>query len=254
MNLLKSHNEVLILVCTYNELSNIKLMLPLLCEHYGQVADVLVIDDNSPDGTSSWVQEYSQYNDNIKLLVRNSKQGRGSASRAGYQYFLESSYKYIIEIDADFSHDYLDISRMLKLKDKSDIVVGSRLVKGGSYGNYPLRRVLLSNLVIFLFRAFLKIPCKDAVQSFHLINKNVFERLRPSMLSANGFSVYVELKYLATQMGFKILEFPIKIQERTLGESKLGFKDQVKSVVMTLKNIYEIRKKKNDRVVEYRIR
>ncbi len=248
---MNTQKKYLILVCTYNEYENIQQFIPALMDSYSQQADVIVIDDNSPDGTSEWIQEYSKQNPSVGLIKRAGKLGRGSASRQGYEFFLQSKYDYLIEIDADFSHDYKDIAKMFALTDSSDIVVGSRLLPGGGYGNYPAKRVLLSNFIIYLFRTLLQIPCKDAVQSFHMIHRRVFETVRPSMLLANGFSIYVELKYLATKAGFSIKEFPIVIQDRKFGESKLGFAEQVRSVLMTLKNIYLIRKQKVDHVVEY---
>lgn len=243
----------LILVCTYNERENIALFLPALMEHYGKDADILVIDDNSPDGTSDWVDYYRQKYPSVFLLKRSGKLGRGSASKEGYEWFLQSRYQFLIEIDCDFSHDYLDIRKMMERCDSASMVVGSRLIPGGSYGNYPFRRILLSKVINKLFCLFLNLSIKDCVQSFHLIDRKIFEKIPPIQFKANGFSLYVELKYLAKCAGFSILELPIKIKDRSLGCSKLGIREQFLSVLSTMKSIIKLKKSKckYDSMVEY---
>jgi dolichol-phosphate mannosyltransferase len=238
--------KFLILVCTYNEISNIALFLPALLTEYESVADVLVIDDSSPDGTADWVTSYAEEHPSVLLLKRAGKLGRGSASKEGYCQFLSSSYEALIEIDADFSHDYRDIRRMMELQPTADMIVGSRLIPGGSYGNYPWRRVVLSNAVNTLFRLSLQIPIRDVVQSFHLINRKVFELIDPKRFKAEGFSIYVELKYWTRARGCTIYEIPIVIQDRTAGYSKLGVIDQCRSVFQTLKSIMKLRKDLHD--------
>lgn len=244
--------KTLIVVCTYNEILNIKTFIPNLVNLYGDECDILLVDDNSPDGTGKWFDEYREGKKGFHHLSRNEKSGRGTASRAAYEFFSKSNYKYLIEIDCDYSHNPKDIRKMLDSQNENlPFLVGSRLMKGGGYGNYPFRRVFLSNSVIFLFRTLLNVPVKDVVQSFHMINRDVFKRINPSLLQANGFSVYAELKFLVHRAGIPIKEFPIVIQDREAGVSKLTFIDQFKSLITTLKHIWAIRMKKNDSLVEY---
>lgn len=240
----KEINKILITICTYNELENLKELIPLLYDRYKDVADLLVIDDNSPDGTPKWLEETSLIFPFLIYKCRKSKLGRGSASKFAYSFLISSRYEYIIEIDADFSHDFKDIQRFIDLAGGADIVCGSRNIEGGGYGNYPLSRVALSHLINLLLRIALGIPCKDIVQSFQLVSRKVLSDISAHEIEADGFSVYAEIKFLAHLKGFKIMEIPIVIQDRTRGVSKLTLKEQLKSVLITLKHILKLRMQK----------
>ena len=225
----------LILVPTYNEIGNVPRLLPILQKAYGEIADVLIVDDESPDGTSDWVAEYCKTNPDIHLLRRRGPRGRGHASKAGYEFFLQNGYQMLIEMDADLSHDHKDIRRLMGLQDTADVIAGSRYISGGSFGNYKWYRVGLSRLGNLVLRATLGIRVRDASQCFQLVHRRVFEAIPPRVLESPHFSIFMEFKSRVSRRGFKIREMPIQITDRTEGESKLYFREQVLSI---LKMIY----------------
>jgi dolichol-phosphate mannosyltransferase len=228
---MKSKRRYLIQICTYNEVKNLPKLLPILEEKYGAIADLLVIDDNSPDGTSDWTEAYAKDHPIVSLMRRTEDRGRGRASRAGYQAFMSSTYEYLIEIDADLSHDPSDIGRLMAQKEDADILIGSRYADGASFGNYKWYRKALSRCGNFVLRSILGLKVRDASQSFQLIPRRIFERVNPLLLESPHFSIFMELKCRASRAGFKLKEIPIKIIDRTEGESKLHFGQQVRSVL-----------------------
>lgn len=223
--------EFLIQICTYNEIENIPKLLPILLDYYGEECNVLVIDDSSPDGTGDWVREYSKKKSQVNCIIRNSKKGRGLASLAGYQFFMKSDHKWLIEIDADFSHDYRDIAKLIANRSKADIIIGSRYLDKTGFGDYPLKRVLLSKVLNYFMRLLLGIKPLDASQSFQLIPREYFKTIHPNQFKSEGFSLFLEIKYLAQKYGFTMHEIPITISDRVKGETKLSIVPQLISII-----------------------
>ena len=232
--------KFLIIICTYNEIENLPRMVNNLLSMYTDNYHVLVIDDNSPDGTGQWAIKCSENEARVQTIVRSSKKGLGLAMREGYHFFLESDYDWMLEIDADFSHNSMDIKRLVDASDDADIVLGSRYLNGGGFGNYPLHRVLLSYVTNSVFRLLLGLKPKDSTQSFMLISKNYFQTISPSILTAEGFAIFLELKFHAQRTGLSIKEIPIVVQDRTAGQSKISFYE----AVSVCKLFYDLRVKK----------
>ena len=169
-------NKYLIIIPTYNEIENISLILKKIIELESKF-DVLVVDDNSPDGTSDKVLEFNLKYSNINLLKRKNKNGLGSAYIAGFKWALKNNYDYIMQIDADLSHNPHDL---LKLKENScnyDLVIGSRYIKGISIVNWPLSRLILSYFANLYARIIIGIPIKDVTGGFKCISTNIEEIL-----------------------------------------------------------------------------
>lgn len=217
----------LIAVCTYNEVDNIGLLLDDLFKAYGHCSDLLVVDDHSPDGTADVVREKTEIMPNLSLMVRDGAKGRGLASRVAYAHFMERAYSHIIELDGDFSHDPADIRRLMEHSEEVDLVVGSRHMKGSSFGDYPLHRRWMSSMANLFVHWILPLKVHDATNSFLCASRKVFEAVDPKSLMSENFSLFMELKIRCEQKELKVLEIPIRIQDRTRGESKMSFQQMV---------------------------
>lgn len=214
-------NKYLIIIPTYNEIENISLILKKIIELESKF-DVLVVDDNSPDGTSDKVLEFNLKYSNINLLKRNNKNGLGSAYIAGFKWALKNNYDYIMQIDADLSHNPHDL---LKLKENScnyDLVIGSRYIKGISIVNWPLSRLILSYFANLYARVIIGIPIKDVTGGFKCISTNILRNINLNNIKSEGYSFQIELNYLAWINNYKIAEIPIIFTDRSHGSSKMS--------------------------------
>lgn len=219
-----NRNPYLIAICTFNEADNIEILITYLLGSYRRECDILIIDDHSPDGTADIVQRISQENPEVSLMLRDGPKGRGNASKAGYQYFMDhENYEYLIELDGDLSHDYRDIRRLIDQRDKALLVIGSRHSKGASFGNYPIHRIWMSKLANFFVRFILNLRVNDATNSFLCISRQVFEVIPPDTLKSENFSLFMELKYLCEIKKLDIFEIPITIKDREHGDTKMSF-------------------------------
>ncbi len=225
----------LIIIPTYNELENIRLLIPDLLGKYNDDIDVLIVDDNSPDGTGSFIDELSKANNRVKLLQREKKMGLGTAYVAGFKYALQNSYDYIFEMDADFSHDPKEIKNFLNSIKQYDLVLGSRYVKGVNVVNWPIRRLLLSYFANIYTRIITGMPIKDATGGFKCFRKKVLESINLDKVKSNGYAFQIEMTYKAWKRGFKIGEIPIVFIDRTMGSSKMSKKIVREAVFMVWK-------------------
>ena len=215
--------KTLIIVPTYNERENIA---PLLQDilNLKQGYHILVVDDNSPDGTGEVVQQIRQTNPEVHLLSRPGKQGLGRAYIAGFQWGLANGYEALVEMDADFSHRPEDLGPLLsKLKDH-DFAVGSRYVEGGRTVNWGLLRKIISRGGGIYSRTILGFPLKDWTGGFNAWKKSVLEGIHLESVKSNGYSFQIELKYKALKMGFRGAESAIVFEDRRVGQSKMSFK------------------------------
>ncbi len=212
--------KTVILVPTYNEKDNLPKLIPavqLMIE-----TDILVIDDNSPDGTGKIADELARNNPKIKVLHRAKKEGLGRAYVAGYKWALANDYDIIIQMDCDFSHDPKYLTEMLDLIKTNDLVLGSRYSLGVSCYNWPLRRILLSKLANMYTETFGRLPVKDSTGGFKCFRSDVLKSIDIDSLRSNGYAFQIEVTYRAYKMGFRIKELPIIFYERTLGTSKIS--------------------------------
>jgi dolichol-phosphate mannosyltransferase len=214
--------ETLIIVPTYNERENIDALLKKV---FGLNLDieVLIVDDNSPDGTGDRVEELSKSDDRIHLLRRPGKMGLGSAYIAGFKWALANTdAQFIFEMDADFSHDPGALPQFLEAVKDADLVLGSRYLEGITVMNWPLSRLFLSVGANIYTRIITGMPIKDATGGFKCFRRHVLESLPLDRIKSDGYSFQIEVNYLAWKSKFKIKEIPIIFVDRTIGTSKMS--------------------------------
>ena len=220
----KSLQTVSVLVPTYMEKNNIADLIESINKNLsGCTFEVIVIDDNSPDGTAEVVRRLTKDYAKTKLIVRSSKMGLGSAYRDG---FSASSYEYIVEMDADMSHNPQEITKLLQSLNQNDIVIGSRYIRGGNIVGWNWRRKLISWGANRFVRTVLGLKPKDVTSGFRVYSKGAFERII-TQSKLNGYAFQIEVLYLASKLGLKVKEVPITFNERKEGKSKLGTKEIV---------------------------
>jgi dolichol-phosphate mannosyltransferase len=214
-------DSTLVIIPTYNELDNLSKLLPDLLNRYESI-NILVVDDNSPDGSAEFVEGLSKTDKRVNLLKREKKMGLGTAYIAGFKYALEHGYDYVIQMDADYSHDPKEISNFLKEIKDFDLVLGSRYVKGVNVINWPMTRLLLSYFASAYTRAITWMPVKDATGGFKCFRKEVLKGVNLDKVKSNGYSFQIEMTYKAWKKGFKIKEIPIVFIDRAAGTSKMS--------------------------------
>lgn len=230
MNIQKS----LVIIPTYNELDNMPKLIPLVLSQDDNI-NILVVDDNSPDGTADYVEELARKNDRIHLIKREGKMGLGTAYIAGFKYALQNNYDYIFEMDADFSHDPKEIKNFLAAIKDSDLVLGSRYIHGVRVLNWPMRRLLLSFFASVYTRIITGMPVRDATGGFKCFRRKVLEAINLDKIKSNGYSFQIEMTFKAYAKGFKIKEIPIVFIDRVKGKSKMSRKIVREAVTMVWK-------------------
>ena len=220
------------MIPTYNERENIQKLIKEILKYN---VDILVVDDNSPDGTGERVKNIAKKNKKVHLLLRTKNRGRGLAGIAGFKYAINNKYDYIIEMDADFSHDPRYILNFLKKMGEADVVLGSRAVKGGKQiGRSAIRR-MITKLANFYIRAIFGLRVKDCNSGYRCFHRKVLEAINLDKFISKGPSIVQEVLYRVHLKGFKIEEIPIVFVERKKGSSKLGPKQLWKGYTMVLK-------------------
>lgn len=215
-------NSTLVIIPTYNEVENLPLITRRVIEAAPDV-DVLVVDDNSPDGTGKLADDLAAEHDTIHVLHRTAKDGLMAAYRAGFRWALERDYQVICQMDADGSHAPEELARLLEaIENGADLVIGSRYVDGGEVTNWPQQRYLLSKLGNRYISAALGEDVNDLTAGYRAFRREVLEQLDLNELSPKGFIFQAEVAHKAGQAGFDVREVPITFEDRTLGESKLN--------------------------------
>jgi len=214
----------LVIIPTYNEIENINkiiravLNLPLQC-------DLVIIDDNSPDGTAQAV-EYLQneFDGRLHLLRRTGKQGLGTAYITGFKWALNNGYEYICEMDADFSHDPKDLVRLFGSCEKNgaDVAIGSRYISGVNVVNWPMSRVIISYFASVYVRLITRMQIRDATAGFVCYNKMVLQTIDLDEIRFKGYAFQIEMKFTAWKYGFNVIELPIIFTDRKEGNSKMS--------------------------------
>ncbi len=219
-------NKSIIIIPTFNESENIELIINKIIS-IDDSNDVLVVDDNSPDGTSEIVKNQINIHDNrVFLIKRDKKSGLGSAYKAGFKWALENNYSYIFEMDADMSHDPYEIKnlKIQLIQNKYDVVVGSRYIDGVSVVNWPLSRIFLSYFANLYVRIITSMPIKDATSGFIGYTKNALSSIELSEIKFNGYAFQIEMKFKLWKKKFKLKEHQIIFVNRKLGKSKMNHK------------------------------
>lgn len=226
--------RTLVVTPTYNEAENIeKFLTDVLAQ--GPDIDVLVVDDNSPDGTGDIVERLRSCNPRVHLIRRSGKMGLGTAYVEGFKFAIAKRYDYVFEMDADLSHNPEEIPRMLEKIQHCDLVVGSRYTNGVRVINWPIRRLILSYGANVYTRIITGMPVKDATGGFKCFRREVLEAIDLDRVHSNGYAFQIEMDFKAWSKGFKVCEHPIIFLDRTSGVSKMSKKIVYEAVFMVWK-------------------
>lgn len=213
--------SIIVVLPTYNERSNLEALVTAIGQYL--VTDIVIVDDNSPDGTGELADQLSTRYPYVHVLLRPRKEGLGPAYIAGFQWALQRPYDRIIEMDCDFSHAPWDLPRLVHRSRTADLVIGSRYVPGGGTENWNARRRLISRCGNGYVRLFLGSLIRDWTGGFRCYRRGLLEKMALSTVQAKGYIFQVELAWRAIQLGAKVSELPIRFSDRVLGQSKLGW-------------------------------
>lgn len=219
--LLHKMNSTLIIIPTFDEKENVE---PISSAVFNLLpaAQILFVDDNSPDGTGAAIDALRSKNSAVNVLHRKEKAGLGRAYIAGFKWALEHDYEFIFEMDADFSHDPAELPNFLRKAENADLVLGSRYCNGIRITNWPLRRLLLSKSAASYVRLITGMPVTDPTGGFKCYRRRVLEAINLDKVMSNGYSFQVEMTHTAWMKGFRIAEIPITFVDRRAGYSKMS--------------------------------
>jgi dolichol-phosphate mannosyltransferase len=213
----------IVIIPTYKERENIEAIVKSISSQVIHF-DILIIDDNSPDGTAEIVKELMKSFPNLFLIERPGKQGLGTAYLAGFKWALEKNYNYIFEMDADFSHDPGDLVKLHNAcsVDGADLAIGSRYISGVNVVNWPLSRVLMSYIASIYVRLVTGMKIMDTTAGYKCYKKEVLRNIRLDKIKSVGYGFQIEMKFKTWRLGYKIVEVPIIFTDRKLGASKMS--------------------------------
>jgi len=213
----------IVIIPTYKEEENIEAIIKAISS-LPVSFDILVIDDNSPDNTALIVKTLQKVFNNLHLIERPGKMGLGTAYITGFKWALEREYKYIYEMDADFSHDPGDLIRLYKTckDDGADLAIGSRYISGVNVVNWPLTRVLMSYIASIYVRIVTGMKIMDTTAGFKCYRREVLENIKTDKIRSVGYGFQIEMKFATWKLGYKIIEVPIIFTDRKLGASKMS--------------------------------
>lgn len=219
-------DKSLVIIPTYNEKENIKEIIEKVFSTSGST-HILIVDDNSPDGTAQIVEDLQQnkFPERLHILKRAGKQGLGTAYIAGFKYALEKDYEFIFEMDADFSHNPLDLPRLyLACSEGADVAIGSRYKNGVNVVNWPMNRVLMSYYASAYVRFVTGMDLRDSTAGFKCYKRKVLESINLDKIKFVGYAFQIEMKFAAWKKGFNVAEVPVIFTDRTKGVSKMSYK------------------------------
>ena len=214
---------------TYNEAGNIETILERVFNLNITSLHVLIVDDNSPDGTAKIIYEKSKDERRLHLLQRKEKLGLGTAYVAGFKYALQNDFDFVVEMDADLSHPPDELPHLIAKAERYDFVIGSRYLTGVNVINWPLSRLLLSLFANWYTRVITGMPIRDCTSGFKCFHRSVIEAIELDDIVSNGYAFQIELHYKAWRKGFQICELPIVFTERLTGNSKMSRKIQLEA-------------------------
>ena len=214
--------KALVIIPTFNERDNVARIIERVLETDVRI-EVLVVDDASPDGTAEAVAVVAAANPRVHLLKRSGKLGLGTAYIAGFRWALERDYQYVLEMDADFSHDPAFLPRLLAAATEADVVLGSRYLDGrANVVNWPMTRLLMSYFANVYARAVTGLPVWDLTGGFKCFRRKVLEAIDLGAVKSNGYAFQIEMTFRAWKLGFRVIEIPIVFSDRMEGSSKMS--------------------------------
>tara|TARA_Y100000591_G_scaffold73437_1_gene61074 strand:- start:2236 stop:2964 length:729 start_codon:yes stop_codon:yes gene_type:complete len=228
-----SSNSHLVVIPTYNEIDNIEDFVNQIIKIN---VDILIVDDNSPDGTGDLVQKLSENLSQVNLLKRSGKLGLGSAYRDGFKWGLNEGYKYLIEMDADFSHSFSDLNNILQISKNFDVVIGSRYIPGGGSNGWDFKRKLLSSYANKLSKVLLRSKINDMTSGFRSYSSEALNEINYFSTKSDGYSFQIEMTIRSIEKKLSIKEVPIIFTERSLGNSKMSKKIVYEAFLFLLNN------------------
>ena len=226
-------NKILIFTATYNEVKNVDKLITKLKDNCAE-ADILIIDDNSPDGTGKLLEKKMLTDDKLKVIVRAGKLGLDTAHKFAYNYAVSNNYDCLITMDADLSHNPSEIPNFLKLINNNDFVLGSRYMKGGK-NNLNLFRFILSYLGNKFIKIVLNIRCTEYTSSFRAFNLNRMNKFNLNIIKSKGYSFFMETIYQINNLGYNIVEIPIIFENRLQGESKIPKNELIRTLLNVIR-------------------
>ena len=213
--------NTIIVIPTFNESENIIPLIDSIKDALPQT-HILIVDDNSPDGTAELVRNKMNKDNTIHLIVRQKKMGLGTAYCEGFKYALDKGFDYILQMDADFSHNPEELSRIIAEMDNADLVIGSRYISGVNVVNWPLSRLILSYGANLYTRMITCLPIKDGTGGFKCFNAKYLKYIDFDKIHSNGYGFQIEMNYKIWKLGARIKEIPIIFVDRRSGESKMN--------------------------------
>ena len=214
--------RVLVIIPTYNEAKNLPQIVPAILRQDPRI-EILVVDDNSPDGTGDLADRMSQAKPRVHVLHRLAKEGLGRAYLAGFRWALDNGFQAIFEMDADFSHDPAFLPEFLKAAEEgADLVLGSRYATGVNVINWPISRLLLSLGANLYARMVTGLPLTDSTGGFKCFRREVLEAIALDRVRSNGYAFQIEMSFRAWRKGFRLVEIPIIFHDRVEGQSKMS--------------------------------
>jgi dolichol-phosphate mannosyltransferase len=222
-------SRVIVVVPTYNEAENLPLLLPKILDRDARL-EVLVVDDDSPDGTGRIADEFAAQNPRVHVLHRSAKSGLGAAYRAGLRRALDVGADFVIQMDADFSHPPEALDALLEEIEDHDVVLGSRYLNGITVVNWPIERILISYFGNWYVRRVTGMPISDTTGGFRCIRSDLLERIGFERIRSTGYAFQIELNYRFVRSGARIKEIPFFFIDRTRGESKLSLRIAVEAL------------------------
>ncbi|MEI7979963.1 MAG: polyprenol monophosphomannose synthase [Bacteroidota bacterium] len=240
-------NNKIVIIPTYNELENVENIIRKVMSLQPEF-DLLIVDDNSPDGTGKIVIKLQSEFPRLFLLPRKEKNGLGTAYIAGFKWCLQKDYDFIFEMDADFSHNPDDLTKLYNAcNEGADLAIGSRYITGVNVVNWPMNRVLMSYYASSYVRLITGMTVRDTTAGFVCYRRNLLETIELDKIKFRGYAFQIEMKYTASKFGFKIVEVPIIFTDRTQGESKMSkgiFKEAILGVIsLKIKSFFKTYKR-----------
>jgi len=227
--------KILVFTATYNEYPNIKTLLKKI-DSLKINLDIMIIDDNSNDGTLPFLKNYSKKNKNLKLIVRKEKLGLDTAHKIAFHYAKKNKYKYFVTLDADLSHEPKEIKNFINLLDNNAFIIGSRYIKGGKCDLKGFR-FLISFFGNYFIKFFLNINCNEFTTSYRAFNLVKLKKLNMNKIKSKGYSFFMETIFLVNFLNIKIIEIPIHFKSRHSGHSKISKIE----IFRTLLNLFRLK-------------
>lgn len=225
----RTSGRTLVTICTYNERENISRLIPLILESL-PAADILVVDDNSPDGTAEVAREFGRQDPRVLLLLRTAKEGLGAATLAGLRWAIDHGYEFVLNMDADFSHHPRYLPALRQCMDYADVGIGSRYVPGGGIIGWSPKRHFMSQGINIYSRVLLGLRTHDCSGAFRCYRISKLREIDFSRFRSRGYAFQEEMLYRCVAVGSRLAETPIVFEDRIVGQSKINVREMVRAL------------------------